>query len=294
MNLNKALSILELNYPFSPEELKKAYYRAALKHHPDRNNNNQESTMKFQEIQTANEYLTELVGDKEHKFTAHDSSYANILNNFIFYAVGNNSEKFSTIIRRLVSKCSSTISEKMIDNIDKKTLHKLYDYLCHHEAGMYINQDVVQRVREIIKNKIARDLIFTLNPSFNDLFQEKVFKLEALESEFFVPLWHDEIEYNENDATIIVKCIPSIPKHVSIDHNNDININISLHMDNIYKKSHVNYTLEDTTIQIPVKELLIKQLQTYVLKNKGIPKINSSNIYDTSIKGDIIFHISIK
>lgn len=294
MNLNKALSILELNYPFSPEELKKAYYRAALKHHPDRNHNNQESTIKFQDIQAANEYLTELIDDKEHKFTAHDSSYANILNNFIFYAVGNNSEKFSKIIRRLVSKCSSTISEKMIDNIDKKTLHKLYDYLCHHEAGMYINQDVVHRVREIIKNKIDKDRIFTLNPSFNDLFQEKVFKLETSETEFFVPLWHDEIEYNDNDATIIVKCIPSIPKHVSIDHNNDININIRLHMDNIYKKSHVNYTLEDKTIQIPVKELHIKQLQTYVLKNQGIPKINSSNIYDTSIKGDIIFHISIK
>ena len=70
MNLNKALEILQLNYPFSLSELKKSYYRAALKHHPDRNPNDEGSTKRFQEVQQANEFLSRLVDDNEHTFTS--------------------------------------------------------------------------------------------------------------------------------------------------------------------------------------------------------------------------------
>ncbi len=37
MNLMMACEILELIYPCSPSEIRKAYYKAARKHHPDHN-----------------------------------------------------------------------------------------------------------------------------------------------------------------------------------------------------------------------------------------------------------------
>ena len=48
---SKALyDILEINQNASDDEIKKAYKKAALKHHPDRNPNNPEATSKFQEV----------------------------------------------------------------------------------------------------------------------------------------------------------------------------------------------------------------------------------------------------
>lgn len=294
MNLSKALNILDLNYPFSLAELKKAYYKAALKHHPDRNTNSLDSTKKFQDIQAAYQYLSDIVDDKEHPFTAEDNSYTTILNNFIYCAIGKQSGDLVSIIQKLVSKCSLNFSDKVLENLDKKTLHKLYDYLCNYEDSLHINKDIIHTLREKIKKKISNDSIFTINPSLIDLFQEKVFKLEANNKRFFVPLWHDEIEYESEDSCIIVKCIPDMPKHIYIDHHNDINVNISLTMNNIYKTSYIRCVIADKTIQIPVRKLFIKPLQTYIFKNEGIPKINVSDIYDTSLKSDIVIHISIK
>ena len=50
MNFNKACSILQINSTFSEIDLKKAYRIMALKHHPDKNPNNQkQSEEKFKD-----------------------------------------------------------------------------------------------------------------------------------------------------------------------------------------------------------------------------------------------------
>jgi len=294
MELNKALDILQLNYPFSLSELKKSYYKAALKHHPDKNPNDEGSTKRFQEIQEANNLLSKLIDDNEHTFTSSDNSYQNILNKFVYCAIGKNDGEISEIINSLIHKCSTTISEKLFDNMDKKSLHKLYNYLTNYADILNISKETVSNVREMIKKKILNDKIFTINPSLSDLFEEKVFKLEVDKKIYYVPLWHDEVEYEIDHLSIIVKCEPDMPEHIYIDHHNNLNINISLAMNTIYKTSNISFMIVDKVYNIPVKELFIKPLQTYVFKYEGIPKINISDIFDTSYKSDIIVHISIK
>ena len=56
MDFNEAILVLELVYrTFTMNELKKAYYKAALKHHPDRDSGN---TEQFQRIGEAYNFLS--------------------------------------------------------------------------------------------------------------------------------------------------------------------------------------------------------------------------------------------
>ena len=80
---------------YTLEELKKKYKIAALKHHPDKHFNSQESTIKFKEINEAYLYLygkhhddnNNCNNSKNNEYTQdeneNDHCYANLLSKFI-------------------------------------------------------------------------------------------------------------------------------------------------------------------------------------------------------------------
>lgn len=57
--LRNALSLLELEYPYTMKQLKLRYRILVKKHHPDANKGNRESEEKFKKITTAYKYLCE-------------------------------------------------------------------------------------------------------------------------------------------------------------------------------------------------------------------------------------------
>lgn len=64
MNLNNAFEILELDtnniYKVSNETIKKQYRKLALRYHPDKNGNTEESNERFKKINEAYNYLNNL------------------------------------------------------------------------------------------------------------------------------------------------------------------------------------------------------------------------------------------
>ena len=62
-NKDELYTILDIQKTASDDEIKKAYKKAALKHHPDRNPNNPEATAKFQEVGKA----FAILGDPEKR-----------------------------------------------------------------------------------------------------------------------------------------------------------------------------------------------------------------------------------
>lgn len=309
--IKKACMLLEISIPYTANNLKKSYYKKALQFHPDKNPNDPVSTKNFQDIVEAYELLTIYIDDMESEVTRADLSYSNMLKKFIYHAIGKKHPDIDLLMRKLTTQCSK-ISKKLIDNIDDKTLFKIHDYLSNYGDLMNIDTNVIQFFKEEVQKRVHDCFIYVLNPCIDDLLNQEVYKLEKDSRIYYVPLWHEEIQYDnckkcttkenknnkynispssETNNTVIVRCVPDLPQHVTIDHHNNININLSLSISTLLDQEYINFELGKKLFQIPVKKLFIRPLQTYSFYESGIPKISIQDIYNCKDKSDVIAHI---
>jgi hypothetical protein len=116
---------------------------------------------------------------------------------------------------------------------------------------------------------------------------------------FYVPLWHSELHYCISDEKqLIVKCMPILPDHMSIDANNELHIDVRVDIKEMLNLSPgvlriPVYDLE--CVELQVRELFIKPIQTVVLRNNihGISLICANDIYDVSNKAPICVHVQL-
>lgn len=299
MNYQKASDILELNPGFSLQKLKKNYYKKALQFHPDKNPNSTQSEH-FKEINEAYCYLkdsapasnTTIINDDYKNDSIFD--YNNMLDNFIKLFSNIDDKTSVSIIKNIVSNYHK-ISLKTFEQLDKKTAMKIFDWVEKYSQLFYISEDVLINLREIMKEKMKDDNLIILNPGLKNLMNKELYKLEINDEIYYVPLWHDEISFDTSgNINIIVKCHPTLPNHISIDENNDIHIHIQTKMVDILKRDKLEIELYlDKNIEIDVDKLFIKKTQTVLLKNIGIPRINTKEIFDCQKTGHILIHIEL-
>jgi len=282
MDFQSASDILELTPHFSLQELKKNYYKLALKWHPDKNQSSKESTSKFQRIQEAFEYLSNYL-----KIEAKPSStdYISIFENFIYTLTGTN---YTNIIQILIGSCHD-ISLKLCKEFSQESLIKLYGYLYQYSDLLGITNEGLINLESIIREKNSNVVI--LNPTIDNLFNNDIYKLPFDSDIFYIPLWHDELNF---DSSLIVKCIADLPKHISLDHLNNIHINLSTNIADIKSKSDLSFNLGEKVFGISTSQLNIKKNQTVILKNKGISLINTDNIFNIDKRSNIYAHIEFK
>ena len=180
----------------------------------------------------------------------------------------------------------------MLDSLDKKTLLKIYDYINVNKDILNISPDIIEFIDNYVVEKTKNDCVYNLNPTLRDILHKVVYLLYDEEKKYYVPLWHEEIQFDE-EKCIIVRCEPELPEHVTIDHHNNLNVNLTANIRTLLDKKVLQFSLADNEYCIPVNKLLIKHHQTYVLRGIGIPKININDIYDCSEKGDIIVNINL-
>ena len=289
MDLTEACTKLGLTVPFSEKELKRAYYKEALKYHPDKNNSIN-SKEKFQKIYESYAFLSDYI-DSHKEFTK-DASYNNIFKQFIYSVMGNDAN--IEVIIKLLTKKYENIQRKIIHNIDKSTLLKIHEYLKEYGEDIGVSKELRDYVNKIVQEKINIEEYYILNPTLLDLQDDVLYKLE-LEKTFYVPLWHEEIEFDKDDSnTVIIKCVPELPEHMYIDEDNDIHVNVKLKLEDVFKKNVITIFVGKKVFDIPVKKLYIKELQMYYFKGSGISKLNRNDIYDCSKKSDVIVHIALE
>ena len=308
MDLNEAYNALEIDVnstTISQAYIKKQYRKMALKYHPDKNGNTEESNERFKKINEAYNYLKDIYNediDKDEDIGESDnfqsSLYTDILKQFIRTTFEG---KYTEVLSKIVSKiigAGKKISTDLFNELDKDTALNIYSFLSMNRSTLHLNQEILDLIREIVVKKYDNVEIYKLNPSINDLINNNLYKLHIGDELFLVPLWHNESYFEtSSNSEIMVICEPELDKNITIDDDNNICIDIIINANNIptliINNASIPIQIGNKELSIPIEYLYIKKTQIYKMKGQGISKVKR-NIYDVSEKTDIIVHITIE
>ena len=314
MNYKDALDTLEIDFvtikyeDLSYDYVKKQYRKMALKHHPDKNGNTEESNEKFKKINEAYNYLKSELKHLTHDDFINDfdedinqannnSIYLNVLKNFIKSVMDGN---YVEIITKIVNDILTTgkhISIKIFEDLDKETALNLFIFLSKYRNTLHFSRELLEEVRQMVVNKYDNVEIYKLNPSLNDIIENNVYKLYVDNQLYLVPLWYDKIYFDGSGCEIIVICDPELPDGYLIDDNNNLCIETSISIyndlpDMIMNNWDVYIELSNRVLTIPLSNLQIKKEQYYRFRNEGISKVKN-DFYDVKEKSDIIIKINL-
>ena len=288
MDYEKSCKILEITKKHTPDCIKKAYFRMALRYHPDKYK--EDNGEKFKEVKEAYDFLLSKDNNNEKIEIDENIDYKELIKMCMKYFSPEtkwDSLFIDTSFTGIVKDCQH-ISLKIFDKLNKNKAEQVYYFLSKFNYVLGIDDELLKKYKEALQKRMIYDNIIILNPCLKDLLNDNIFKLEIEEKEFYVPLWHHELYFSLQDKDLIVKCEPEIPSEVWINENNNIYIQKQIPIANLFENGFYEFEFGEKLFKIDSESLKItKEKQIILLKNKGILKINEKHTYDTSLRGDI-------
>jgi len=322
MNLKDARTILCVSRDCSLSELNKRYRIMALKLHPDKNGNTPDATTAFQELNEA--YQTLLPGanpdanDANEANDADNATYSTIFMTFMKSLFKRKDRDESDrvnqvlldLLHRIVHDYASVSVNAALDSLDPSVLFQIYETLERYNAAVSMDARIFEDVMRILREKMQQNNIVILKPSLKDLIQNNISVLKYEGHTFYVPLWHSELHYrietdnpdsqNSPDSSrqLIVKCMPDLPAHMTIDANNELHVDVRADIKDLLHSSGeaLRIPLYDSEcLELPVRDLRLVARQTLHLANNkfGISLICSSDIYEVKNKAPICVHVHL-
>jgi len=318
MNTNDARKMLGVSRDFSLEELNKRYRILALRLHPDKNGNTPEATAAFQELNAAYRLLLPGANDRTNKYSGAgadadadplNETYSNIFMNLMksLFAHRHGTANgvnpiLLDLLHRIVHDYASISVNAVLDSLDPSMLVQLYDTLEQYNSAVKMESHVFEEITQIIREKMQKNNIVILRPSLKDVLQNNISVLQYEGHTYYVPLWHSELHYRvegSDDRQLIVKCMPDLPDHMSIDANNELHVDVRADIKELLNRSGgvLRVPLYDTVcVELKVSELRIMPRQTVILRDgniRGISLICANNIYDVSKQAPICVRVQL-
>lgn len=300
--MEKSLKILEIKIPTNKltyKIIRKAYLKSSLKYHPDKHGGDKE---KFNDVVESYEFLCEYISNMERFFKQEpENNFDDLLEELItkYYPPKNNWTKIfiKTTIKNILNKCEN-LPYTIFEKLDKNRSIEVFDFLEKINDYGIIKKFTMENIKKIIKEKMKNDNIILLNPTLEDLLNDKIYKLDISNNEYLIPLWHNELyfDYFENNikSDLIIKIVPELQNNVFIDHNNNIYYKKKINLVELFKNEKINIYLFDKKFIINADKFNItKKTHFFKYENEGILLINDENYFDNSKRSTIIFELNL-
>jgi len=285
-NKEHACEILGMEKKFTSDMLRKAYLRQALKYHPDKPGGNKE---KFQEIRQAFDYLNEndLNNKPEGRFDTKIEMLLKKCIGFLSPETDLDDKFINTSLKNILINCEN-ISIQIFKNLTFEKATTLYKYFHQYNEVFQLSPEVLFKMKEIIKQKAESTNILVLKSTIDDLLNNKIYKLEHQEHDYYIPLWHKR--FNINDILVLNEY--ELPDNIIIKDNNDIWIYKEIPLHTLFHDGDCEIVMGSKTIKIQADTLKItKTPQIKLFKNIGIPCVNKNDIYNFNKKSNVYVEI---
>lgn len=274
MNLTECLEVLEIPKDELKSldliKLKSIYKKLVLKHHPDKGGD----VSNFHRLIEAYNNMTSIL---LNKLQTSPGKYENIQKYMdYFYDVMKNKCDLNKEIIQLISKLVN-------------------DFLLHLQSNKDSYLELLKLININLRSNIEENTpisCITLKPSIDDILYNNIFRLVYKDNTYFVPLWHKEVIFEDENVDFMVVMDPQLPENVYIK-DNVIHIILYENTNELLQCGKCVFYIGSKEYIMDANKLLLKKYQMQVLKKQGISKINSEDVYDIDKKDDIVVHLNL-
>jgi hypothetical protein len=304
MNYKTACDNLGIDYTeeITIELIKKQYRTLALKYHPDKNPD-PTAVSKFQQINESYELLMKYKNfidsdsdDPDSEETETDKrDYKSVLTSFFRQIIvpENRNKIFYNILKKISNTCESNAID-LLGKLDKQALFQIYEVIDKYSDVLHFTEDFIEKIKTMLNEKTKDDERIILNPTIKDLFENNLYKLKINGFTYVVPLWHNELIYDNSGNDVYVNCEPELPENIIIDDKNNLIVSHECDLKDIWKEEYLTVTVGTIRYYIKRDTLKIKEKQSVLFSKQGISRINTKDIYDVTNKGDVIINVILK
>jgi len=299
----------------------------ALMYHPDKNRE-EGAVAHFQEIQSAYEVLLPYTTsessldqdqDQDQDLMQENNTYDVILKYFMGSLQTTYSDSMKEMVEKMLSVCEKQAIQ-ILEKIEGVRFQTVYTILTKYRHVFLLSPEFyveMEKMRED-KRRLGSIEIITLTPRIEDVFANMVYKLVRNEETYFVPLWHQEMVFEESalaeESTrkeFMVRCIPDFSclwekkwdlpiielRETWIDDENNVHLQMVFSIHALWecaqgKKEIVVFFSETKWVCFLPENIFILAEGEQVLRwrKEGISRI-SNNICDVSRKSDLVLHV---
>ena len=300
MDLKTAREILGLESGvFDHAIIRKAYLSKSLETHPDKIGGD---GTPFKQVNEAYNFMKDVSSStaKTPDVSMEDlssMSYAAILARYInSYSKSGDArgrgirvseEAIQSLAEKLGANCQA-MAERAIRGLDRGTQMKVID--CIGKCSHLFNLDSHAWINELAEQsraQEAKECVKVVEPTLEEMLNDRVMLVEEGGETFYVPLWHEEVVFEKAGAPFIVRCKPRLPKLTYIGSDNTLHTTISVKASQVIKDGQVCFELGGKAFEIQGTKLRMVRSQTYTIPSAGLLVINPEEPLCTTGRADV-------